>query len=182
MPGIIQVQRSQSLELASLGLVASGLPLPEGSQDQQRLVGLIQNQVWPYSLTTFFHQAMPVSRSYGLDYALARCLAQAALFTQQPYESIDLEAYWQAAERANLNREWVNSKNRAWLAELPAMLAMLNGNPETEPIQAVRTGNWHCPAEISCKGIRPNLTANQLDEPLLILTALWQLQTTGNQA
>ena len=136
MPAFIQVQRSQSLELASLGLVASGLPLPEGSQDQQRLVGLIQNQVWPYSLTAWFRQAMPVSRPFGLDYALARCLAQAALFTQQPYESIDLEAYWQAAERANLNREWVNSKNRAWLAQLPAMLAMLNGNPETEPIQA----------------------------------------------
>lgn len=136
MPGYIQVQRSQSLELASFGLVAAGLELPVGGQDQQRIVELIQNNFWPYSLTTYFRQGMPVLRPYGLDYALARCVAQAALFTQQPYESIDLDAYWQAAERANLNRDWVNPRTRAWLAELPAMLAALSGLAETGPIQA----------------------------------------------
>jgi len=134
--GFIQIQRSQSLELASLGLVTAGLNLPEGGQDQQRLVDLIQDNFWPYSLTTYFRQALPVQRPYGQDYALARCLAQAAIFTQQPYETIDLEAFWGAAEKANLNREWVNPKTRAWLAELPGMLAALSALTETAPIQA----------------------------------------------
>ena len=136
MASLTQVERSQSLELASLGLVAAGLQLPFGGQDQLRLVELIKNNAWPYYLTSYFRQAMPISRPYGLDYALARCLLQAALFTQQPYESIDLDAYWPAAERANLNREWVNPKTRDWLAELPAKLAALNGLAETGPIQA----------------------------------------------
>lgn len=136
MASLIQVQRSQSLELASLGLLAAGLQLPTGGQDQERIVALIQSQVWPYDITAYFRQAMPISRPYGLDYALAHCLSQAALFTQQPYESIDLEAYWQAAERANLNREWVNPRTRVWLAELPEMLAALNALAEAGPIQA----------------------------------------------
>jgi len=136
VPGIIQVQRSQSLELASLGLVAGGMNLPERSQDQMRLIQLIDAQSWPYRLTAFFRQALPVARPYGLDYALACCLMQAALFTQQPYESIALGAYLQAAERANLNREWVNPKTQAWLAELPEMLRLLSEMPQSEPIQA----------------------------------------------
>jgi hypothetical protein len=136
VPGIIQIQRSQSLELVSLGMVFAGLQLPVGGQDHQRLINLIREQVWPYSLSAYFRQALPVSRPYGLDYARACCLAQAALFTQKPYESIDLEAYLQGAERANLNREWVNPRNRAWLAELPDKLALLNGLPEIEAIQA----------------------------------------------
>ena len=136
MPGIIQVQRNQSLELVSLGLLASGMQLSEDSQEQQRLIHLIQTQVWPYRLTAYFRQALPVSRPYGLDYALARCLSQAALFTQQPYESIDLQAFLQAAERANLNREWVNPKTQAWLAQLLEMLALLKRLPEAESVQA----------------------------------------------
>jgi hypothetical protein len=136
VPGIIQIQRSQSLELVSLGMVFAGLQLPVGGQDHQRLINLIREQVWPYSLSAYFRQALPVSRPYGLDYARACCLAQAALFTQKPYESIDLEAYSQGAERANLNREWVNPRTRAWLAELPDKLALLNGLPEIEAIQA----------------------------------------------
>ncbi len=136
MPGIIQVQRSQSLELVSLGLVAAGMQLPEGSPDQQRLLQLINTQVWPFPLSTYFRAAIPVSRAYGLDYALARCLSQAALFTQQPYEGIDLEAFLQAAERANLNREWVSPKAQTWLTQLPEMLALLNRLPEADPAQA----------------------------------------------
>ena len=117
-------------------MVASGMQLPEGSQDRQRLIQLISTQVWPFPLSAYFHQAIPVSRPYGLDYTLARCLSQTALFTQQPYETIDLETFLQAAERANLNREWVKPKTQAWLAELPEILALLSGLPESEPIQA----------------------------------------------
>lgn len=136
MSGIIQVQRSPSLEFASLGLIAAGLQLPAGGQDRPRIVELIQNHFWPDVLTDYFRLATPVLRPYGPDFALASCLSQAALFTQQPYESIDLEAYWQAAESANLNRDWVNPRTRAWLADLPGMLAILNGLAETKPIQA----------------------------------------------
>lgn len=136
MPGIIQVQRSQSLELASMGLVASGIKLPDGGQEQTRLIQLIGTQTWTYRLMAFFRQALPVTRPYGLDYALACCLTQAALFTQQPYENVELGAYLQAAERANLNREWVKPKTQAWLAELPEILRLLSETPETEPILA----------------------------------------------
>jgi hypothetical protein len=136
VPGIIQVQRSQSLELVSLGLVASGMKLLELSPEQTRLIQLIGAQTWPYQVTDYFRQALPVARPYGLDYSLACCLVQAALFTQQPFESIELGAYLQAAERANLNRNWVNSKTQAWLGELPEMLRQLNGLSKIEPIQA----------------------------------------------
>ena len=112
------------------------MQLPVGNQDQQRLIQLINAQDWPFSLSAYFRQATPVTRPYGLDYALARCLNQSALFTQQPYESIELEAYLQAAERSNLNRDWVNPKTQAWLAQLPEMLALLNRLPEAESARA----------------------------------------------
>ncbi|MEA4812437.1 MAG: hypothetical protein VB108_07710 [Anaerolineaceae bacterium] len=122
VPELVQIKRNESLELISLGLMASGIFPPAPEEESQRISELIQAIEWPQSVTQYFKHTGIENRPSDADFSKARSMLQAVLFTRRPYESFELEDFLKEADRANLTRNWAEPAFQALLHDLPSAL------------------------------------------------------------